>query len=378
MPYRIISGIATSIMILLAVLFVKALRFGPPPLLEIPPADIIAIDEDLAAERLAKSIRFRTVSHNPDMPVEEKAFRDFHDFLVRRFPKIHASLKREPVSDFSLLYTWQGSDPSLKPVLLNAHMDVVPVEPGTEADWTHPPFSGAIADGFIWGRGTMDMKASLTGILEAVEHLITQGFVPARTVYLTFSHDEEVGGSNGTAKIAELLEERGVRLDYTLDEGLVITHGIVPGVDKPAALVGLAEKGAVVLERTGTQLSIHLKCLEISLWNPQPKLVTWGNPVSCHLCSSAAAAGCIESPARKEGRTASFSHSYMARYLGPVLNPAMAGCSTTLKRPARTYPGTCNRFGTWDSVYHRSHSASCSGSTSVATMLKGQAESEPK
>jgi carboxypeptidase PM20D1 len=127
-------------------------------------------------------------------------------------------------------------------------MDVVPVEPGTEADWTHPPFSGAIADGFIWGRGTMDMKASLTGILEAVEHLITQGFVPARTVYLTFSHDEEVGGSNGTAKIAELLEERGVRLDYTLDEGLVITHGIVPGVDKPAALVGLAEKGAVVLE----------------------------------------------------------------------------------------------------------------------------------
>jgi len=157
-------------------------------------------------------------------------------------------LKREIVNDYSLLYRWQGSDPSLKPILLNAHTDVVPVEPNTEADWTHSPFSGTIADGFIWGRGAMDMKASLMGILEAIEYLITQSFVPARTVYLAFSHDEEAGGSNGTAKIAELLEGRGVRLNYTLDEGLVITHGIVPGLAKPAALVGLAEKGAVVLE----------------------------------------------------------------------------------------------------------------------------------
>ena len=157
-------------------------------------------------------------------------------------------MKREIVNDYSLLYRWQGSDPSLKPILLNAHTDVVPVEPNTEADWTHSPFSGTIADGFIWGRGAMDMKASLMGILEAIEYLITQSFVPARTVYLAFSHDEEAGGSNGTAKIAELLEGRGVRLNYTLDEGLVITHGIVPGLAKPAALVGLAEKGAVVLE----------------------------------------------------------------------------------------------------------------------------------
>jgi len=171
-----------------------------------------------------------------------------HEYLASSFPQVDTTLKREIVNDYSLLYRWQGSDPSLKPILLNAHTDVVPVEPNTEADWTHSPFSGTIADGFIWGRGAMDMKASLMGILEAIEYLITQSFVPARTVYLAFSHDEEAGGSNGTAKIAELLEGRGVRLNYTLDEGLVITHGIVPGLAKPAALVGLAEKGAVVLE----------------------------------------------------------------------------------------------------------------------------------
>ena len=127
-------------------------------------------------------------------------------------------------------------------------MDVVPVESGTEADWTHPPFAGAVADGFIWGRGTMDMKQSLMAILEAVEFLLENGVAPKRTVYLAFGHDEEVGGTNGAARIAQLLESRGIALDFTLDEGLVITNGIIPGVSKPAALIGLAEKGRVTLE----------------------------------------------------------------------------------------------------------------------------------
>jgi carboxypeptidase PM20D1 len=135
-----------------------------------------------------------------------------------------------------------------KPILLSAHMDVVPVEPGTEADWTHPPFAGAVADGFVWGRGAMDMKSSLMGILEGVEYLLNRGMAPRRTVYLAFGHDEEVGGNGGAAKIAGLLAERGVRLDFTLDEGLVIADGIVPGVSRPAALIGLAEKGKVSLE----------------------------------------------------------------------------------------------------------------------------------
>lgn len=250
MVLRILLGIAGLIVILLVVVAVNTLRFGPPPLLEILSAKDIAIDRDVAANRLAEAIRFRTVSYGLDTPVPEKAFRGLHDFIYRKFPMVHETLKREIVNDYSLLYTWEGTDPTLNPILLNAHMDVVPVEPGIEGEWTHPPFSGAVADGYVWGRGAMDMKVSLMGILEAVEYLLDQGFKPERTVYLAFGHDEEIGGRKGAAKIAELLATRGVRLDFSLDEGLVVTHGIIPGVAKPAALIGVAEKGYLTLELT--------------------------------------------------------------------------------------------------------------------------------
>jgi carboxypeptidase PM20D1 len=129
-------------------------------------------------------------------------------------------------------------------------MDVVPVEPGTEDDWSFPPFEGRIANGYVWGRGTLDDKVRVLGILEAVEILLSQQFRPRRTVYLAFGHDEEVGGLQGASKIASLLRSRGVQLEYVLDEGGVITHGIIPGVPKPVALVGIAEKGYLSVELT--------------------------------------------------------------------------------------------------------------------------------
>ncbi len=250
MTWKIILGIAALVMILTVMITANTLRVSPPALEVAPPAADVAIDADAAAQRLAQAVRFRTISHGPEARVETEAFLGLHAYLAAGFPNVHATLEREIVNDYSLLYRWQGSDPSLKPILLNAHMDVAPVEPGTEARWTHPPFSGAIADGFIWGRGALDMKVSLTGILEAIEHLLAQAVTPARTVYLAFGHDEESGGPRGTKTIARLLEERGVRLLFTLDEGMAITHGIVPGVETPAALVGLAEKGRVTLELT--------------------------------------------------------------------------------------------------------------------------------
>jgi carboxypeptidase PM20D1 len=129
-----------------------------------------------------------------------------------------------------------------------AHLDVVPVETGTEDQWTHPPFSGEIADGFIWGRGSMDIKEGVVGILEAVELLLKEGFQPRRTVYLAFGHDEEIGGSEGARVIADELKRRISSLEYVLDEGGSITEGIVPGMESPVALVGIAEKGYVSLE----------------------------------------------------------------------------------------------------------------------------------
>jgi carboxypeptidase PM20D1 len=125
---------------------------------------------------------------------------------------------------------------------------VVPVEPGTEGAWTHSPFSGAIADGFIWGRGTLDDKPGVLGILEAVEHLLAQGFQPERTVLLAFGHDEEVGGVHGARNIAALLRQRGVKPEFILDEGGAIAEGIIDGIVAPVALIGTAEKGYVSVD----------------------------------------------------------------------------------------------------------------------------------
>src|SRR3712207_2202199 len=119
------------------------------------------------------------------------------------------------------------------------HLDVVPVEPGTEKQWQEDPFGGRIADGFVWGRGAIDNKLSVLGTLEAVEMLLGEGFRPARTVHLAYGQDEEVGGTRGARAIAALLERRGVALEMVLDEGGVIGDGLLPGVAAPTALVGI-------------------------------------------------------------------------------------------------------------------------------------------
>jgi carboxypeptidase PM20D1 len=168
--------------------------------------------------------------------------------LARSFPNAHRVLQQELVNGTSLLYTWPGTDPSLAPVMLLAHQDVVPVAPGTEREWQHDPYGGAIADGYIWGRGTWDDKGNLMAILEAVEMLVGQGAVPRRTLYLGFGHDEEIGGEQGAHIIAQLLQSRGVHLDFVLDEGLLVTEGILPGLEQPVALIGTAEKGYLTMD----------------------------------------------------------------------------------------------------------------------------------
>jgi carboxypeptidase PM20D1 len=127
-------------------------------------------------------------------------------------------------------------------------MDVVPAEPETEGKWEHDPFAGDVADGFIWGRGAIDNKSAVLGTLEAVEMLLDEGFRPARTIYLAYGHDEEVGGTHGARQTAAVLKSRGVELETVLDEGGVIGSGILPGIAEPIALVGVAEKGFVTIE----------------------------------------------------------------------------------------------------------------------------------
>ncbi|HET9984346.1 MAG TPA: M20 family peptidase [Longimicrobiales bacterium] len=213
---------------------------------EVPPAPRRAVDPG-AIERLAGALRFRTISYQDSARFPVAEFAGLESYLRGAFPHVHAALAREAVGERGVLYTWPGADATRPPIVLMAHMDVVPVEPGTEARWQQPPFGGTVSGGYVWGRGALDDKVNVLAELEAVEGLLRAGFRPSRTVYLSFGKDEEVGGT-GARAVAGELRRRGVRPAFILDEGGAIFPAAVPGLAAPAALVGIAEKGSVSVE----------------------------------------------------------------------------------------------------------------------------------
>ena len=240
--------IAFTLLALCSVILFRAARFTSKQIAIAPVTDA-SINAQEVAKHLAGALRFQTVSNEGGGQTNAEAFLGLHKYLAQTFPKLHEKLSQEVVADYSLLYTWKGHDDRLRPILLMSHLDVVPVVPGTEAQWTQPPFAGRIADGFIWGRGALDDKVGVLGILEAVEKLAGEGYQPQRTVYFAFGHDEESKG-HGAAIMAKLLGERGVTFDSILDEGGLITNGIVPGIAVPTALVAVAEKASVSVDLT--------------------------------------------------------------------------------------------------------------------------------
>lgn len=255
---RIALFAAAALGILAAVLVGNALRPGPAAPAATEPAPPRDLDRLALADRLARALRIETVSRGDGAPPDPAALAALHDQLERDFPRLHRALELERVAGGSLLFRWPGSDPQQAPLLLMGHLDVVPVEPGTESRWTHPAFAGVVDGSFVWGRGALDDKVSVLGIAEAVERLLAEGFAPRRTVYLAFGHDEEIGGDLGARAIAATLAERGVRLAFTIDEGMgIVTGGLVPGLGRDVALIGLAEKGYVSLELAASAAGGH-------------------------------------------------------------------------------------------------------------------------
>ena len=227
-----------------------ALDFGSVQLAEAPNVDIAR-----AAQHLAEAIRFRTVSHQDSANNDWREWDRFDAWLETTYPAAHAAMNREIVADHTLVYTWPGADATLDPIVLMAHHDVVPVTPGTEDDWTHPPFDGVVADDAVWGRGSVDDKGSLVGIFEAVEALATSGFTPRRTVIVLSGHDEEAGGT-GARMVAEAWRSRGLAPLFALDEGLAVVSDL-PLAGRPVALVGIAEKGYATLRITAPAKGGH-------------------------------------------------------------------------------------------------------------------------
>jgi len=256
LPITLMLVLGAAAVALMAGLSVNALRSVCPQPDSVPIVSI-TVDKKAAAQRLSEAVRLRTIAPEDPQHLDPRPLRELHRLLVDSYPNVHRTLRREVVNDNSLLYTWSGSADGRKPILMMAHLDVVPVEPGTEQAWTYPPFAGTIADGWVWGRGTLDDKASVLGLLEAVELLIAEGFRPARTVYLAFGHDEESRGREGAVKIVALLKSRNVALEYVLDEGLIVGDGLIPGVAEPVGLIGTAEKGWLTIELTAAGAGGH-------------------------------------------------------------------------------------------------------------------------
>jgi len=243
----ILRFIAVGVFVLLAALAVNAVRFPSRQIEAVKPSPF-EVDAAAAASRLAVALRFPSVSGAAGTPIDGDAFAGLIDYIAQTYPATQRMLHPRTIGDGSLLYVWEGSDSALDPVLLLAHLDVVPVAPEEVADWTQPPFAGSIVNGHVWGRGAMDDKASAFAILEALESLLDGGYRPRRSIYIAFGHDEEVGGQNGAARIAQEISALGVHFEFVLDEGFFVTEGLLPGVVEPVALVGIAEKGIVSLE----------------------------------------------------------------------------------------------------------------------------------
>lgn len=189
--------------------------------------ELVKIDGEEVAKHIGLAIQMKTINNVDPEKVDPIPFQGLHNLISTLYPEVEEYLTREVVGDHSLLYTWEGSDPTLEPIALTAHMDVVPANEGPDSGWTYPPFSGTVADGYVWGRGAIDCKGVMIGILEAVNYLLKVGFQPKRTVYLAFGEDEEVSGARGAGQIVRTLKDRKVRLSFLLDEGGSITREVI-------------------------------------------------------------------------------------------------------------------------------------------------------
>lgn len=241
-----------------AVLAVRTATFKPPAAVDtssIRLASARPFDVAVAARHLGEAVRFRTISHQDPAEDQPAEWDRLHAWLQTTYPDAHRAMAREVVAGHALVYTWKGTDPSLDPIVLMAHQDVVPVTPGSEEAWTHPPFDGVIADGAVWGRGAIDDKGSLVTLFEALDGLAKVGFTPRRTVILVSGHDEEVRGG-GAKAAAALLKARGVKAQFVLDEGMVVVadHPVTQG---PVALIATAEKGYATLTVTAPAVGGH-------------------------------------------------------------------------------------------------------------------------
>ena len=236
------SGVGTLIIAFFAIILIRAFLFVPKKQERVEAAPVYVNSEKATAD-LAEMIRCKTVSHSDPTLDDETEFLKFEQLLPRLFPKVYSKCEFTKLGDRSLLFKWNGMHHDA-PTVLMSHYDVVSV---VSEDWEKPAFDGVIENGLLWGRGTLDTKATLNGILQAAEALISEGFIPRQDVYFAFGGNEEVNG-DGAVKIVEYFKEQGITPGAVIDEGGAVATGVFPGVKKPCAVIGIAEKGMLNME----------------------------------------------------------------------------------------------------------------------------------
>lgn len=234
--------ILAVIAVFLVVLFARAAAFKPKEEIK-PSGEKPELDEQKIVEHMAEMIRCRTISYNDEKLIEQKEFEKFRELLPVLYPKVHETCRREFAGINGMLYHWKGKSEE-EPVVLMSHYDVVPVE---ESQWEKPAFEGIVEDGVLWGRGTLDTKGTLCGIMEAAEKLIAEGFTPSHDIYFAFSGQEEINGPT-CPMMVKLLKERGIKPALVVDEGGAVVENVFPGVERECALIGIAEKGLINIE----------------------------------------------------------------------------------------------------------------------------------
>jgi len=244
---KLLLFIVFLLLILTIIVAIKTVGFTSKQI-DVEAVEAMPISDDVL-KSLSEAVQIPTVSRVRGQ-TDSAAFRQFYNFIDSQFVLADSLLEKYTVNEFSRVYKWPGRNARLKPVLFMGHTDVVPVEDLSLGDWIKDPFGGEIADGFIWGRGTLDDKINIIGILEAIEILLRENYEPERTLYFSFGHDEEVTGLNGAKAIANQFEEQGISFEYILDEGSIMMENAMPGLSAPVALIGVAEKGYTTLSLT--------------------------------------------------------------------------------------------------------------------------------
>ncbi|MEC4114803.1 M20/M25/M40 family metallo-hydrolase [Myroides pelagicus] len=271
---RLSLFIVFGIVVLLIVVLIKTFTYSFKPVRDLSarPAEH-SIDEQ-AIRNLSKAIQIPTISTINYEDTNFAAFDEFISFLEQTYPAVYTAMDTTRVNKYGLIFRWKGRDQTKKPLLFLSHYDVVPIsnypenDPLTEKQpifdltgkaqplaesrdtWSYAPFSGAVKDGRIYGRGTLDMKGMLISIFEAANQLVKAGYQPDQDIYLAFGHDEEVSGRQGALKIAEYFKAKNIEFHVVYDEGGVVVSpkSVLTSVDQAIALIGVAEKGFLTLQ----------------------------------------------------------------------------------------------------------------------------------